>query len=378
MSARVVATAALLVTLLAWPVFAGVLPEERADILYHSYDGGGVQISGPSLLVRKSAGKNFSLAANYYVDSVSSASIDVVTSASPYKEERTQESLDATYLHGKTLMSMGYMTSVENDYEAKTAHFTVSQDMFGDLTTVTLGYSRGWDVVGRTGDPEFSEDTDRRSYSMGVSQIITKNMLLGLEFESITDEGFLNNPYRSVRYLDPQSAQGYSYEPELYPHTHTSGAFAARTRYYLPWRAALSAQYRYYNDTWDVTAHTGEVGYTHPLKNGILLDFSYRYYTQTQADFYSDLFPRAEAFNFRARDKELSAFSSQALHVGATYDIARGGWKFIEKGTVNLYLDHMMFQYDNFRDLTQPAAPGEEPLYHFDANVLQFFVSFWY
>jgi hypothetical protein len=45
---------------------------------------------------------------------------------------------------------------------------------------------------------------------------------------------------------------------------------------------------------------------------------------------------------------------------------------------VNLYLDHMMFQYDNFRDLTQPAAPGEEPLYHFDANVLQFFVSFWY
>jgi hypothetical protein len=259
MSVRVVATAALLVTLLAWPVFAGVLPEERADILYHSYDGGGVQISGPSLLVRKSAGKNFSIAANYYVDSVSSASIDVVTSASPYKEERTQESLDATYLHGKTLMGVGYMTSVENDYEAKTAHFTVSQDMFGDLTTVTLGYSRGWDLVGRTGDPEFAADTDRRSYSVGVSQILTKNMLLGLEFESITDEGFLNNPYRSVRYLDSQSAQGYSYEPELYPHTHTSGAFAARTRYYLPWRAALSAQYRYYNDTWDVTAHTGEV-----------------------------------------------------------------------------------------------------------------------
>jgi len=355
-----------------------VLPEERADVPYHSYDGGGVQISGPSVLVRKQAGKDFSLAANYYVDSVSSASIDVVTSASPYKEQRTQESLDMSYLHGKTVMGMGYMTSSENDYDAKTAHFTVSQDIFGDLTTVTLGYSRGWDQVGRTGDPNFSADTDRRSYTVGVSQILTKNLLLGAEFESITDEGFLNNPYRSVRYLDPESAQGYSYEPELYPHTHTSGAFSVRTRYYLPYRAALHAQYRYYNDTWDIMAHTGEIGYTHPLKRGILLDFAYRYYTQTHADFYSDLFPRSEAFNFRARDKELSTFSSQSLHMGASYDIARRGWKFIDKGTLNLSLDHMMFQYDDFRDLTQPAAPGEEPLYGFDANVIQLFVSFWY
>ena len=133
----------LAAALLAWPVFAGVLPEGRADVLYHSYDGGGVEISGPSVLVRKQAGKDFSVSANYYVDSVSSASIDVVTSASPYKEERTQESVGVDYLRGKTLMSLGYMTSDENDYTADTAHFSLSQDIFGDLTTVTLGYARG-------------------------------------------------------------------------------------------------------------------------------------------------------------------------------------------------------------------------------------------
>jgi hypothetical protein len=366
------------VTLLAWPVFAGVLPEERADVLYHRYDGGGVTISGPSVLVRKQAGKDFSISANYYVDSVSSASIDVVTSASPYREERTQESIGVDYLRGKTLMSLGYVTSDENDYSADTAHFSLSQDIFGDLTTVTLGYSRGWDQVRRTGDPGFAQDTDRRSYNLGLSQIVTRNLLLGLEFESITDEGFLNNPYRSVRYVDPQSANGYSFEPELYPHTHTSGAFASRARYYMPWRAALSGQYRYYGDTWDVTAHTVELGYTHPLKRGIILDFKYRWYTQTHADFYSDLFERPGQFNFRARDKELSTFTSQALRVGASYDIARQGWRFIDKGTVNLYLDHMMFDYEDFRDLTRPATPGDEPLYGFDANVIQLFVSFWY
>jgi hypothetical protein len=68
-------------------VQAGVLPEDRADVLYHLYDGGGVEIDGPSVLVRKQVGKSTSLVANYYVDMISSASIDVITTASPYTEE---------------------------------------------------------------------------------------------------------------------------------------------------------------------------------------------------------------------------------------------------------------------------------------------------
>ena len=52
-------------------VQAAVLPDERIDILYHGYDGGGAQIDGPSILVRKSIGSSVSVAANYYVDMVS-------------------------------------------------------------------------------------------------------------------------------------------------------------------------------------------------------------------------------------------------------------------------------------------------------------------
>jgi hypothetical protein len=50
-------------------VSAGVLPDDRADLMYHSYDGGGVKIDGPSLLVRKQVSDNFSVFGNYYVDS---------------------------------------------------------------------------------------------------------------------------------------------------------------------------------------------------------------------------------------------------------------------------------------------------------------------
>ena len=110
-------------------VFASVLPEDRTDFLYHRYEGGGVIIDGPSILVRKSVGKSVSLSANYYVDMISSASIDVITTASPYTEERTQYSFTADYLRGNTTMSAGYTNSTESDFDADTYHLAVSQDM---------------------------------------------------------------------------------------------------------------------------------------------------------------------------------------------------------------------------------------------------------
>src|SRR6187551_3624105 len=81
-------------------VLAGVLAEDRADALYHRYQGGGVEIQGPSVLVRKKIGEHFAVNANYYMDFVTSASIDVKLSASEYKEDRTQKSLGLEYLHG--------------------------------------------------------------------------------------------------------------------------------------------------------------------------------------------------------------------------------------------------------------------------------------
>jgi hypothetical protein len=358
---------------------AGVLPEDRADFLLHSYDGGGVTIQGPSLLVRKQFAQKFSASANYYVDKVQSASIDVVTTASPYEEERTQYSVGLDYLHDRWTMSVGLTNSEENDYAAETLSFGVSQDIFGDLTTVSLGYTLGDDVVGRRGDPTFTDTVEKQSYKLGLSQILTKNLLLGLSFETITDEGFLNNPYRQVRYLDASSAQGYSYEREVYPRTRTSDAGAARLRYYLPWRAAIHGEYRQYSDTWDIASDTVELGYTHPIEPGWMIEGKLRFYSQDKADFYSDLFARSNFQNFIARDKELSTFTSQSLRLAVSYDIVRGGWKFVERGTVNVIYDHLMFDYEDFRDLTgSGAAPGTEPFYTFDANVVQVFISFWF
>ena len=60
-------------------------------------------------------------------------------------------------------------------------------------------------------------------------------------------------------------------------------------------RAAASASYRYFDDTWGVRAHTAELGYTQPISNLWILEGRLRYYTQHRATFYSDLFPFAAA-----------------------------------------------------------------------------------
>ncbi len=354
---------------------SAVLPEDRADLMYHRYDGGGVQVDGPSILVRKALGERFSVSGNYYVDSISSASIDVVTTASPYTEERDEMSVSLDYLHNKSLMSLAYTDSEESDYSARSASFSISQDMFGDLTTVSLGYSIGNDEIGNNTDPDFGETADRQNYRLGITQVLTKNSLLGINWETITDQGFLNNPYRSVRYRD---GDGYSFEPELYPETRTSNALAMRLRYYLPYRAALSGEYRYFNDTWGIRAHNAEIGYTHPLDNTWIFDLKYRFYTQTAADFYNDLFDRPGELNYRARDKELSTFQSHTLGFAFSYALLKEGWQFVERGSFNLAYDYMYFDYADFRDLRVDAPVGEEPLYNFSANVWKAYLSIWY
>jgi len=235
------------------------------------------------------------------------------------------------------------------------------------------------DASGSGVDPNFEEQTDRRTYRIGVSQIVTKNLVVGATFEAITDEGFLNNPYRSVRYVDPSSGTGYSFEAEIYPRTRTSNAIAISSRYFLPYRAAIRGEYRFFTDTWGIISHTAEVGYTHPWDPKWIFDAKYRFYTQSNADFYSDLFSRSQAQNFEARDKELATFTSNTIGVGASYEFP-GGWpRFVQKGTLNARVDYILFDYKDFRDIRVTGlAPGTEPLYSFDAIVVQLFASIWF
>src|SRR3569833_3284198 len=110
----------LFLSVCATPAVTGVLPDDRTDALYHRYQGGGITIQGPSVLVQKKITDNFAVNGNWYQDYISSASINMKLSASPYKELRTQESAGFQKQHNKTTYSAGLIHSTEPDYTANT------------------------------------------------------------------------------------------------------------------------------------------------------------------------------------------------------------------------------------------------------------------
>ncbi|TQV82725.1 DUF3570 domain-containing protein [Exilibacterium tricleocarpae] len=366
---------------------AAVLPEDRLDILYHAFDGGGVTIDGPSILVRKDFANTVSVSANYYLDMVSSASIDVeVSGASRYEEERTEYSVGIDYLYDRTLMSLSYTNSTENDYEADTVGFGISQEFFGAMTTLTMGFSIGDNTIRRTNDDEFEEEAQGRRYSIGLSQVLTKNWMAAIGIESVADEGYLQNPYRFVRFFNPTSPTEFTLEEENYPDTRNSDALSLRTMYYLPYRASLRGEYRLYSDNWGIEASNYEVRYIHPVGQNWVFEAKFRQYEQTKADFYQDIYEFAGEKTLRGRDKELSTYTTTSFGLGVSYQVRSQYLSVFDKSTINLFWDFMQFRYDDFRDAreslrTDPntdVPAGQESLYEFDANVIRLFISFWY
>lgn len=341
--------------------FAASLPEDLAELMYHSYDGGGVQVTGPALRLRKGFADDFSASTSYYVDSISSASIDVITSASPYTERREEIGVAMAWLKGDSLMSVGYLASDESDYESGTWSVGVAQDFFGGMSTVSLGYARGDDTVSRI-DTDFEDDIERNSYTLGWSQVLTPKIVASLDYEAILETGYLNNPYRSARVLGAQV-------PEQYPRARNSHAVALRGIGMVSDATALELGYRWFRDTWQVQAHTLEAALARRIRPGLSAELSYRYYTQDAASFYSDNFDAA--YEFMARDKELSTFGSQSVGARLTWDLG-GGLGPLSRSSVSVGYDFIRFDYDDFTDIRN----GE--LYGFDSHVFQVWFGGWW
>ncbi|HTV97566.1 MAG TPA: DUF3570 domain-containing protein [Steroidobacteraceae bacterium] len=382
---RVAAVAALL---LIRATCADVLPDDRADLFYSKYSGGGMDITGESALVRKNFTENLAVEANYFVDKVSGASIDVLSQASQIKDERIQKSGTVEYVHDKTTYTASVISSVERDYRSLTSSFSLKQDMFGDLTTLSLAFSNTNDKVGENNGTalvpiiSWLGHAESQSYDIDLSQILTKNLIAGVNFNVITDNGFLANPYRSVRYLDAGTPKGYSLGSQVYPDTRTSTAIQTEAKYFLPYRAAITGSWRYFRDTWQIVGNTYELDYTHPISNIWILEGRLRYYKQNHADFYSDLFAYANEYEFEGRDQDLAAQENYTIGAKATYAFLPNGWKIFKRATVTFDVSRITFHYLDFTDIKYYGLPqfqpGDEPLYHFNATVFQIYMSMFF
>jgi hypothetical protein len=380
--------AAVVALLLLRATCADVLPDDRADLFWSKYSGGGMDITGESAALNKKFTENIAAQVNYFVDHVSGASIDVLSQASQIRDERIQKSATLEFVHDKTTYTASYSGSVERDYRSDTASIAMKQDMFGDLTTLSLAFANTVDKVGENNGTAFVPvitwlgHAQSRSYDIDWSQILTKNLIAGVNFNVITDHGLLANPYRSIRFLDAGTPKGYSLGSQVYPDTRTSTAVQVEAKYFLPYRAAITGSFRYFRDTWSIVGKTFEVDYTHPISNIWILEGRFRYYTQNNANFYSDLFQYADEFEFEGRDQDLAAQNNYTIGAKATYAFLPNGWKMFKRATITFDASRIAFHYTDFRNIKDYGLPqyqpGTEPLYQFNATVYQIYMSMFF
>lgn len=335
---------------------SATLPPDQAEVAIHTYDGDGVEVVSPRGAVQHTFRENIGIGVHYQSDAITSASVDAVTSASPYQDRRGEVGARVDYLFGDALVRATYSTSEEDDYSADTFAVDTDQDVFGGMTTIKMGFSREWDEVRRV-DTDFAQDANHWRFRVGASQILTPKWVLDIDYEAMADEGYLNNPYRSARVLGAAV-------PERYPRTRTGNAAAVRTLHALPLQASARVDYRYFWDTWSIQAHTLELGYNQYLGPRVILELRYRYHVQTGASFYSDNFERE--YNYMARDKELSDFASQMWGASVSYEVLGAhSQRWIQRVTVTAAYDLLRFDYDNFTDIRTDAP------YAFSAQLFQ-------
>jgi hypothetical protein len=338
-----------------------------ADTMYHYYEGGGTKVHGPNLLVRKGFADRVSLYAGYYQDDVSSASIDVVTTASPYKDKRNEYTVGADFLYQNSLINLSFSNSEESDYTSDFINLGVAHEVFGGMTTISLGYSQGNDDIQKNGDPTFGEEAKTYRYRLGVSQVLTKTLIGSVNYEGVSQDGYLNNPYRFARVQNV-------FVPEVYPRARNGYALAVRLVKGLAiendkLKSSIGGSYRYYDDTWGINAHEVQVNYHHYFRRDLVAEFRGRYYTQQGAAFYADNFATEQ--RFMSRDKELSTFQSWSVGARTTLELFRSEER-NSRGTITFDYEHLTNSYDDFSDV----RTGRN--YSFNADVIQVIFSWMY
>ena len=334
------------------------LPADDAELLYHLYSGGGVTAQGPSLLVRKSLFDKVAITGTYYVDAVSNASIDVVTTASKYHEVRNEFGLSADYVYRDSQITLSGLTSHEPDYVANTGSVDLTQEVFAGMTNISLGFTRGDDTVLKHNAPEFHDNAKHWQYRLGATQILTPRWLLSLNGEALSDSGFLGSPYRDARVFG-------AFVPENNPRTRSARAVKLRLVGDLGWRNAMHVEYRYYRDTWEIKAHTAEIGYSQYLGDAFLADIFARYYTQTKANFYFDNAPTETLYV--SRNRQLSDFNDEGLGAKLSYTVRKVPGRYDVK--LNGSYEYTRFKFKDFTDV----RTGN--LYGYSSSVVQLYLS---
>lgn len=226
------------------------------------------------------------------------------------------------------LSTIGGHVSREKDYQSLGANGKLSVDLLQRRTTLTAGGGVNRDRVFPVGGipvglsdgslPAMSSalPKDVSTLMVGLSQVVTRRWLVGLNATRTFERGYLSEPYKVLSVLDGTTGLPAGQRTEKRPSTRERRSLLASSVYHLT-DDVLSLSYRHYRDDWQVRSHTFDARYRRELGSERYLEPHLRYYSQSAASFYrSSLVDGAPLPEFATADYRLGALSSVTF--GAT------------------------------------------------------------
>jgi hypothetical protein len=227
------------------------------------------------------------------------------------------------------LATIGGHVSREKDYQSLGVNGRLSLDLLQQRTTVAVGGGINHDRVSPVGgiplglsDGSLSSGArsaakDVSTVMLGLSQVVTRRWLVGLNATRTFERGYLSEPYKVLSILDGATGLPSGQWMEKRPSTRERRNVLASSVYHLT-DDVFSLSYRYYRDDWRVDSHTFDARYRHELGDDRHLEPHLRYYSQSAASFFrSGLVAGAPLPEFATDDYRLGALRS--VTVGATY-----------------------------------------------------------
>jgi hypothetical protein len=293
--------------------------DQLSSAVYVRSDSDDTTVVAPRLHAQLPLEEATNLNFTYAVDVWTSASIDIMTSASkvPVTEQRDEIDLALDHAFDDITLSGSYRYSTEPDYLSNGGSLGLSYDFAENNATFGAGLSASSDSVGKAGDPSFDEAVGTFGGRLSFSQILSTNTVAQLIYELSRAQGYLASPYRYVaiggpgRCTAPAGLQGTTDSlcvPEAAPDERLRHALALELRQALGQNLSLGVGYRFYLDDWKLKSHTVRLELGWLLDAETQLALRYRFYTQNAAEQYRAVYLVPQPYV--TTDKELSPLSS--------------------------------------------------------------------
>ena len=211
-------------------------------------------------------------------------------------------------------LSYGGSASKEYDYTHMGVNAKLSRDFNNRNTTLSAGLAFSADSIDAVGGAPVplssmldvgdlsnrlgGQDKDIVDVVLGVTQVVSRNLVVQANYSFSDSSGYLNDPYKIVSIVDPISGDivprtppagvsgpSHEYVFEARPDARTKHSFYGQAKYYMSGKV-LDASYRYMTDDWDIDSHTVDLRFRWPIGESIYLEPHARFYTQTDAKFY--------------------------------------------------------------------------------------------